>query len=72
MPANAPAIKKSAVREYGGRIVECEPTLTAREDAAANSECRLAGEIETGDHVVFVGVIVAGHVNETPFNGLTA
>ncbi len=32
MPSNAPAVKKAAVREYGGRIVECEPTLQAREE----------------------------------------
>jgi threonine dehydratase len=31
MPANAPAVKKAAVRTYGGEIIECEPTLAARE-----------------------------------------
>ncbi len=31
MPSNAPEIKKKAVRGYGGEIVECEPTLQARE-----------------------------------------
>lgn len=31
MPKNAPQVKKDAVRGYGGRIVECEPTLQARE-----------------------------------------
>ncbi len=35
MPRNAPAVKKAAVLGYGGRIVECEPTLAAREAAAA-------------------------------------
>lgn len=35
MPSTAPSVKKSAVRAYGGRIVECEPTLAAREAAAA-------------------------------------
>lgn len=35
MPRNAPAVKKAAVASYGGRIVECEPTLAAREAAAA-------------------------------------
>lgn len=35
MPHTAPAPKKSAVRAYGGRITECEPTLAAREAAAA-------------------------------------
>jgi threonine dehydratase len=31
MPSNAPEIKKKAVRGYGGEIIECEPTLQARE-----------------------------------------
>lgn len=35
MPANAPAVKKEAVAAYGGLIVECEPTLAAREATLA-------------------------------------
>ncbi|MET2985815.1 pyridoxal-phosphate dependent enzyme [Aureibaculum conchae] len=35
MPNNAPEVKKSAVRGYGGEITECEPTLEARETTAA-------------------------------------
>ena len=31
MPNNAPAVKKEAVKGYGGTIVECEPTAIARE-----------------------------------------
>jgi len=31
VPANAKQIKKDAIRSYGGQIVECEPTLAARE-----------------------------------------
>ncbi|MBE0644482.1 MAG: pyridoxal-phosphate dependent enzyme [Bacteroidetes bacterium] len=31
MPSNAPTIKKAAVAGYGAHIVECEPTLEARE-----------------------------------------
>ena len=34
MPSNAPEVKKSAVKSYGGIIVECEPTLVAREETA--------------------------------------
>jgi len=30
MPSNAPEVKKSAVTDYGGKILECEPTLEAR------------------------------------------
>ena len=35
MPNNAAAVKKNAVLGYGGRVVECEPTLSARERTAA-------------------------------------
>ncbi|MFO0935011.1 MAG: pyridoxal-phosphate dependent enzyme [Gemmataceae bacterium] len=34
MPRNAPAVKKQAVLGYGGRVVECEPTLADRERTA--------------------------------------
>ena len=33
MPSNAPAVKKAAVREYGGIITECFPSMAAREAA---------------------------------------
>ncbi len=32
MPSTVRAIKKAAVRDYGAEIIECEPTLSARED----------------------------------------
>lgn len=31
MPVSAPAIKKAAVKDYGAEVIECEPTLEARE-----------------------------------------
>lgn len=34
MPANAPEVKKAAVRTYGGQLIEVEPTLEARQAAA--------------------------------------
>ena len=34
-------------------------------DAVANFECRLESELETGDHVLFVGRVVASHVHES-------
>jgi threonine dehydratase len=40
MPSNSSEIKKSAVREYGGLITECEPTLASRISEAA----RIQGE----------------------------
>jgi len=33
-------------------------------DAVANFECELEGELQTGDHVIFAGRVVAAHVNE--------
>lgn len=35
MPSNAPQVKKDAVKGYGANVVECVPTLQAREDTAA-------------------------------------
>ncbi|HVP28712.1 MAG TPA: pyridoxal-phosphate dependent enzyme [Myxococcota bacterium] len=35
MPSNAPAVKRRAVEGYGALLVECEPTLEARERTAA-------------------------------------
>jgi threonine dehydratase len=34
MPTTAPEVKKTGVREYGGLIYECEPTLDARNNMA--------------------------------------
>ena len=34
MPSNAPQVKKNAVKHYGAQIIECEPTVIARETAA--------------------------------------
>jgi threonine dehydratase len=31
MPSNSPEVKKSAVKGYGAKVIECEPTLVARE-----------------------------------------
>ncbi|QMU64675.1 MAG: pyridoxal-phosphate dependent enzyme [Flavobacteriaceae bacterium] len=30
IPANAPRVKKDAVKSYGGKIIECKPTIEAR------------------------------------------
>jgi threonine dehydratase/serine racemase len=35
MPSNAMPVKKRAVEGYGGRVIECQPTLEARETTAA-------------------------------------
>jgi threonine dehydratase len=34
MPKNAPRVKINAVKEYGGNIIFCEPTLEARENTS--------------------------------------
>ena len=46
MPSTAPAVKRAAVETYGGLVVECEPTLAAREEGLAGVVAR------TGAHVV--------------------
>lgn len=38
MPKTAPQVKKNAVRGYGGSIIECEPTLQARENTTKEVE----------------------------------
>ncbi len=46
MPRNAPAVKKAAIAGYGATIIECEPTLPAREATL------LEVVAQTGAHVV--------------------
>jgi len=46
MPKNAPRVKCEAVESYGGRITFCEPTITARKEAAARVQA------ETGAYLV--------------------
>ncbi len=38
MPTTVPKVKKDAVLEYGGDVIECEPTLEARNAAAKKIE----------------------------------
>ncbi len=35
-------------------------------DAVANFECTLESETEAGDHIIFVGKVVASHINTEP------
>lgn len=44
MPTNAPRVKRAAVEGYGGQVIECEPTLAAREAAAAEVVARTGAE----------------------------
>ena len=43
MPSNSAEIKKAAVRGYGAEVIECEPTLEARESTAAQVIARTGG-----------------------------
>ena len=53
------------------------PVVPAREidsvllaDAVANFECKLAGELEAGDHVIFTGQVVCSNLNSKPLTRL--
>ena len=46
MPRNAPAVKAKAIEGYGGKVVFCEPTVTARKATCDRVEA------ETGAHLV--------------------
>jgi len=46
MPKNAPAVKAAAIEGYGGEIVFCEPTVTARKATCDRVQA------ETGAHLV--------------------
>ena len=46
MPNNSPEVKQAAVREYGGKIVHCKPTLKDREETLQRVVA------ETGAHFV--------------------
>ena len=45
MPSNAPAVKKEAVTNYGGKITFCEPTMSAREAMAAEIQQRTGANL---------------------------
>src|SRR5947199_8606933 len=46
MPKNAPVVKTKAIEGYGGKIVFCEPTVTARQETCGRVQR------ETGAHLV--------------------
>ena len=46
MPRNAPAVKARAIESYGGKVVFCEPTVTARKATCDRVQA------ETGAHLV--------------------
>ncbi len=62
MPSTAPQVKKDAVAEYGGKIIECEPTLAAREAAAKKIEQETGATFihPSNDENVIIGQGTAG------------
>ncbi len=55
-------LAQSGVRTEPAGSIDC--VLLA--DAVANFECKLEGELATGDHVILVGRVVASHRNQNP------
>ena len=44
MPRTAPQAKKDTVRRYGGKITECEPSTSSREEAFAKVQAESGGD----------------------------
>ena len=44
MPRTAPEAKKAALRGYGGKITECEPSTSSREEVFARVQAETGGE----------------------------
>jgi threonine dehydratase len=44
MPRTAPQAKKDTVRRYGGKITECEPSTTSREETFAKIQAETGGD----------------------------
>ena len=52
-------LELSGLKTVPATVVDC----VLLDDAVANFECRLIHELQTGDHVIFAGEIVASFVN---------
>jgi flavin reductase (DIM6/NTAB) family NADH-FMN oxidoreductase RutF len=53
------------IREAGLRLRQARRVRSPLlEDAVANLECRMVAQLETGDHTIFIGEIVAAHVED--------
>ena len=57
MPSNAPAVKKEAVAAYGATIIECAPTLIAREETLEQVVAATGAEVV---HPYNDGRVIAG------------
>jgi len=38
------------------------------EDAVANFECEVVREVDSGDHIVFIGCVICSHITDNPAN----
>ena len=56
---NTDKLNESGISTIPAEKIDC----LLLDDAVANFECSLAGDFITGDHVIFVGKIIAAHVN---------
>ncbi len=57
MPRTAPQAKKDTVRRYGGRITECEPSTSSREETFAKVQAETGGDFV---HPYNDGRVIAG------------
>ncbi len=57
MPRTAPQAKKDTVRRYGGKITECEPSTSSREETFAKVQAATGGDFvhPYNDHRVIAG-----------------
>ncbi|WP_299438398.1 pyridoxal-phosphate dependent enzyme [uncultured Aquimarina sp.] len=57
MPSNAPQVKKDAVKDYGGHIIECPPTHKDREETANRIQAEKGATFlhPYNDHNVILG-----------------
>jgi flavin reductase (DIM6/NTAB) family NADH-FMN oxidoreductase RutF len=56
---NTDKLKDSGISTIPAKKIDC----VLLDDAVANFECSLEGDFVTGDHVIFVGKIIAAHIN---------
>jgi threonine dehydratase len=70
MPRTAPAVKKAAVLGYGATVIDCEPTLAAREDAAgkvvAETGATLIPPFDHADVIAGQGTIALELLEDCP------
>jgi len=74
MPRTAPQAKKDAVKGYGGRIVECEPSTSSREAVFAEVVAETGAEFvhPYNDHRVIAGQATCSHELIKQVEGLDA